>query len=63
MMPSKHYVSPFSAANALEPLTTTDRYLHPVPLLLPPQPTDTWINLQKDNQYFGLDVGDTVRKA
>ena len=68
MMPSKHYVSPFSEVNALERLTTTDSYQRVITsdrilrLLLTPQSTDKWINQQKDNQYFGLDLRDTVRQ-
>lgn len=66
MVPSKHYVTPFSDMNALEQLTNTDGYQRLLTVdrilmrLLIRQGTDEQLNLN-DNQHFGLDFRDTVR--
>ena len=67
MIPSKHYVTPFSDMNALEQLTNVDRYHRLLTVdrilmrLLVHQATDEQLNLDR-NQHFGLDFRDTVRQ-
>jgi Sulfatase len=67
MIPSKHYVQPFSEMNALEQLTTTDGYRRALTRdmilsqLLRRFPTDIELNV-RNRQHFGMDLRDTVRE-
>lgn len=67
MIPSKHYVSPFSDMNALEQLTNVDGYhrLYTrdqiLMRLLMAAPSDTQLNVYH-KQFFGLDLRDAVRE-
>jgi hypothetical protein len=67
MIPSKHYVYPFSEMNALEQLTNVDGYQRLytrdqiLMRLLMPAATDTQLNVFH-KQFFGLDLRDAVRE-
>jgi glucan phosphoethanolaminetransferase (alkaline phosphatase superfamily) len=67
MIPSKHYVEPFSEMNALEQMTTIDGYRRVLTRdmilrrLLRRFPSDVELNV-RNKQYPGIDLRDAVRE-